>query len=89
MPALPSSKVDVMYAANAAKYAQHPQLQAELLATGGAEIVGGPSTSWTCAGEDHRWSDWNGAIQAGFDGGFLSLCLDILGCMENSYERNN
>ena len=64
MPALPSSKVDVMYAANAAKYAQHPQLQAELLATGGAEIVGGPSTSWTCAGEDHRWSDWNGAIQA-------------------------
>merc|ERR1719291_1106175 len=53
-----------MYRANRAKYAQHPDLQADLLATGDVEIAGAPSTSWnTRAGRSVNWSLWNGLIQ--------------------------
>ena len=57
------AKVNLMYEVNRAKYTQHPQLQAELLSTGVAEIVGGPSTSWRWADKDWTWSFWNGTIQ--------------------------
>ncbi len=56
-------KLDVMVAVNEAKYMQHQDLQQELLGTGQAQIVGGPSTSWTVHGVSHNWSRWNGLIQ--------------------------
>ena len=52
-----------MLAVNRAKYAQHADLAADLLATGTAAIIGGPSTSWRFRGEDHGWQRWNGLIQ--------------------------
>lgn len=56
-------KVGVMLAVNRAKYAQHADLRAELLATGRSEIVGGPSTGWRFLGKGHRWDEWNGRVQ--------------------------
>lgn len=57
-------KVEVMLRVNRAKYAQHHQLQEELLSTGAAPIVGAPSTSWRMrSGELTNWSHWNGLIQ--------------------------
>ena len=56
-------KVGVMFAVNEAKYAQHADLQKELLSTGLAKIVGAPSTSWTLGGQFHNWNRWNGLIQ--------------------------
>lgn len=59
-----ATKVDIMYRINFAKYAQHPDLQAELHATGHAEIIGGPSTAWTTkSGTEVNWSEWNGRVQ--------------------------
>lgn len=55
--------MDVMYRINRAKYEQHLELQSELLATGNAPMVGGPSTAWTHNGQRHDWSCWNGRIQ--------------------------
>ena len=48
-------KVEIMFLVNAAKYNSNPDLQKELLETGGREITGSPST-W-------QWSKWNGLIQ--------------------------
>ncbi len=56
-------KVGVMFAVNEAKYAQHPDLARDLLATGTATIVGAASTSWSFKGSDHDWGHWNGLIQ--------------------------
>ena len=57
-------KVEVMLRVNRAKYAQNPQLQRELVATGTAKIVGSPSTSWKLQdGTTVNWSHWNGLIQ--------------------------
>jgi predicted NAD-dependent protein-ADP-ribosyltransferase YbiA (DUF1768 family) len=56
-------KVDTMLEVNRAKYAQHPDLCEDLLATGDVEIVGGPSTFWAVQGKDHLWETWNGRIQ--------------------------
>uniref|UniRef100_A0A7S0M1A4 NADAR domain-containing protein n=1 Tax=Cryptomonas curvata TaxID=233186 RepID=A0A7S0M1A4_9CRYP len=56
-------KVGVMFAVNEAKYMQHEDLQRELISTGQAKIVGGPSTSWTVDGKFHNWNCWNGLIQ--------------------------
>jgi predicted NAD-dependent protein-ADP-ribosyltransferase YbiA (DUF1768 family) len=56
-------KVHTMFAVNEAKYMQHGDLQQELLNTGQAKIVGGPSTSWTIDGTFHNWNRWNGLIQ--------------------------
>lgn len=58
-----SVKLEVMLEVNRAKYAQHEDLRAELLATGSATIVGCPSTQWSCNGKHHKWADWNGRIQ--------------------------
>jgi hypothetical protein len=49
------NKIEYMYRINAAKYACHPELQEQLLATKGTYIAGGRST-W-------EWSKWNGLIQ--------------------------
>jgi predicted NAD-dependent protein-ADP-ribosyltransferase YbiA (DUF1768 family) len=58
-------KVEVMYLANRAKYAQHPDLQEELLSTGRVVIDGAPSTSWTTkTGQSVNWSLFNGLIQS-------------------------
>ena len=56
-------KVGVMLAVTEAKFMQHEDLQQELLSTGRADIVGGPSTSWTIGGKVHNWNHWNGLIQ--------------------------
>lgn len=48
-------KIEIMYLANVAKYAQHEDLQKELLSTGRAELRGEAST-W-------QWEKWNGRIQ--------------------------
>jgi len=57
-------KVEVMLRVNRAKYAQHEQLQEQLLSTGASPIVGGPSTSWRLRdGSEVNWSHWNGLIQ--------------------------
>lgn len=55
----------VMLAVNRAKYAQHAELRTQLLATGRAEIVGGPNSTggWRFLGENHRWDTWNGRVQ--------------------------
>ena len=45
-------KVDIMYEANKAKFLQHPDLAAELIATSGSIRPGG----------DPFWSIWNGVI---------------------------
>ena len=58
-----SLKLTVMLEVNRAKYAQHADLRAELLSTGTATIVGGPSTQWSFNGNHHKWADWNGRIQ--------------------------
>lgn len=59
-----SIKVAMMYRIVAAKYAQHADLQADLVSTGDAEIVGGMSTSWvTNSGRTENWGTWNGIIQ--------------------------
>uniref|UniRef100_A0A7S1F550 NADAR domain-containing protein n=1 Tax=Noctiluca scintillans TaxID=2966 RepID=A0A7S1F550_NOCSC len=58
-------KVEVMYLANRAKYAQNPDFQEELLSTGCVEIDGAPSTSWTTkTGQSVNWSLFNGLIQS-------------------------
>ena len=58
------AKVEVMLSICRAKYAQHPELgQQLLLATGTAEIMGGPSTQWVYQGKRHDWGTWNGRIQ--------------------------
>ena len=58
-----SVKLEVMLEVNRAKYAQHADLRAELLATGTSTIVGCPSTQWSFDGKHHKWADWNGRIQ--------------------------
>merc|ERR1712232_1437458 len=56
--------VQVMYLINAAKYAQHPDLQFDLLKTGTAKIIGALSITWICQnGSKEQWSTWNGLIQ--------------------------
>mmetsp|Transcript_35210 Transcript_35210/g.60782 ORF Transcript_35210/g.60782 Transcript_35210/m.60782 type:complete len:183 (+) Transcript_35210:178-726(+) len=56
-------KVTTMLEVNRAKYKAHADLRADLLATGDAEIKGGPSTCWRFRGKDHKWQYWNGRIQ--------------------------
>ena len=56
-------KIEVMLRACRSKYAAHEELRAQLLGTGDARIVGGPSTEWKGASGRHGWSDWNGKIQ--------------------------
>jgi len=59
-----ATKIEIMYRMSFAKYAQHRDLQDELLSTGTTEIVGGPSTSWTTkSGKQTNWGEWNGRIQ--------------------------
>jgi predicted NAD-dependent protein-ADP-ribosyltransferase YbiA (DUF1768 family) len=51
-----TAKVKVMLAVNRAKYAQHPQLQQELLSTLPAKLHGNPfTTSWMHLGKEHSW----------------------------------
>ena len=58
------ARVLAMLGVNRAKYEQHPDLRAELLATGTAAISGGPSTTWEHPpGHRHGWNVWNGRIQ--------------------------
>ncbi|CAE8713984.1 unnamed protein product [Polarella glacialis] len=57
-------KVEMMYRANLAKYLQHGDLQADLLATGDAQLDGAASTKWVMkSGQTVGWSPWNGLIQ--------------------------
>ena len=56
-------KVEKMLAVNRAKYAQNPDLAADLLATGTDTITGEPSTDWEYQHVSHNWSFWNGRIQ--------------------------
>jgi len=58
-------KVDLMYKLNRAKYydPRNISLKQDLLATGSAEMTGGPSTIWKHYGRVHKWSFWNGIIQ--------------------------
>ena len=56
-------KVATMLAVNRSKYAAHADLREQLLATGGAEIVGGASTGWRFLGGGHKWEVWNGRVQ--------------------------
>lgn len=59
-----ATKVEIIYRVTFAKYAQNPDLQDHLLSTVPAEIVGGPSTSWTTrSGQQTNWGEWNGQIQ--------------------------
>merc|ERR1712032_73667 len=45
-------------------YAQHPDLQFDLLKTGNAKIIGAPSITWISQnGSREEWSTWNGSIQ--------------------------
>jgi len=52
-----------MLAVNRAKYAQHADLQSDLLSTGEQEIAGMASTLWKVGNKQHGWSRWNGRIQ--------------------------
>lgn len=57
-------KVEVMLRVCRAKLLAHEGLRRELLTTGGAQITGAPSTSWTgSSGNGHSWTSWNGRIQ--------------------------
>jgi len=57
-------KVKKMLDVNRAKYAQHAECRAELLATGNLDIeFKGASTSWVYKGETHYWQRWNAIIQ--------------------------
>ena len=59
-----ATKVEIMLRAVRARYAQNADLAADLVATGDAELFGGPSTSWKGHdGREWNWSDWNGRIQ--------------------------
>ncbi len=62
-PGRDAVKIEIMYRVNAAKYAQHADLRAELLSTGSMAIDGCASTSWaTRGGGRENWSTWNGII---------------------------
>jgi ribA/ribD-fused uncharacterized protein len=57
-------KVQAMFDINLAKYKSNPELQAELLATQDAQIVGAGSTGWNHPTMGYQnWSKWNGLIQ--------------------------
>jgi hypothetical protein len=46
------------------QYEQHPELGADLLATGHVPIAGGRSTGWMHNDEQHGWEVWNGRVHA-------------------------
>lgn len=72
-------KIDYMYETCLAKLESNPQLKKDLLATGSAKIVGGPSTGWDHPKMGHQnWGFWNGLIQM--------KCREM--CKENVAERN-
>lgn len=76
-------KVEMMRRVNLAKYLQHSDLQADLLATGDVVIAGAPSTSWTNkAGKHVGWSLWNGLIQ-------MRIREDLRPGAERSSERRS
>jgi len=55
-------KVEIMLSVCRSKLAAHEALCEQLLGTGDAPIVGGPSTEWHGASGHHGWSAWNGRI---------------------------
>ena len=55
-------KVEIMLSVCRSKLAAHEALREQLLGTGDAPIVGGPSTEWHGASGHHGWSTWNGRI---------------------------
>ena len=59
---LPPIKVEIMLRVCRSKLAAHETLREQLLGTGDAPIVGGPSTEWHGASGHHGWSTWNGRI---------------------------